>query len=178
MHSCREISWWVPVTSQLKLAKLEFRRSFPLQVILRLTTACVVVFALVALCLPRWIPDLQFDWARGFVQCMAALAAIILACFVIMMVPPRVTVTAGNVVVQQGQSCRRFRRQDLAELRLVEGGGVCPILLLRTRSRNEPRLYPVARRVCLVSLRRLIAEPVPGSSISDHADSFCEGNRV
>lgn len=156
-----KLSWWVPLRHQAEQAKREIPKLFSPAVLARIVLGCVLVFLAAAYLLPQRFPEVEFDWLFAFLKCLGVLAVILAMCCLIALVPPKVMVTAKGIAVLQGQHWKRYPYAELAELRIVDDAGPCPMLLLRSHSQREPRLYPISARIQVHELRVLIDEHNP-----------------
>jgi hypothetical protein len=155
MKTTSTLSWLVPTSFQFEEAKRELAKALPPAAIVRLVLSVFIIIALAAHYLPKYIPDLEFDWTSALLKCLGLLIAILASCVLIVMLPPQVQVTRKGIFVSQGQSRARFAYAELAELR-IEDRDTNPTLVLRPRDRPAVRRYAISPRVDLNALKEIL----------------------
>ena len=150
-----KLSWWVPLAFQFAEAKREFPRVFPVSVVIRLILAVVAIVALAAHYLPKYIPDLEFDWTTGLLKCLLSLVLLVASCWLILILPSRVNVTPIGILVSHGQSSVHFPYAELAELR-IEDQNTMPTLALRRRNQSSLRRYGISAKINLETLQQTL----------------------
>ena len=145
---------------QFKEAKRELRKSLPLSAIIRLVFSVVIIIALTAHFLPKYIPDLEFDWTSALIKCLCFLGLILAMCVVISILPPQVQVTPNGIAVSQGQSHAFFPYAELSELRIDEDTSP-PVLILRRRDQPASRTFAVSAKVDLPALHATLDKHKP-----------------
>jgi hypothetical protein len=146
-----KLSWWVPFAFQFSEANREFPRVFPVSVVIRLVLSVVVVVALASHYLPKYIPDLEFDWVAALFKCLLALVLLVTSCWLILILPSRIQVTPSGISVSHGQSFIHFPYAKLAELSIDDQHAI-PILTLRRTDQSISRRYGISAKIDLPTL--------------------------
>jgi hypothetical protein len=151
-----KLQWCVPMTYHAEEARRELSAIFSPAAIGRIILATLAIFAMAAYLLPKWIPELEFDWVSALVKCMGVLVLILAVGSALSFIPPIVRLTTKGVLVTQGQSSTLYPFAELAELRIEEPGPRFPMLVLRLRSQQEAKRYPISPKIKLDDVRTWI----------------------
>ena len=147
------ICWWEPMARRRPEVMAELAQVYSPTALLRIVGAVLLVTALAALLLPRWLPELDVNWGLALLKALGVGAVLIAVSAALCLLPRRVSVDARGIYVGEGQSGRLYRFTDLAECRLDESERS---IYLRRPGRTRAVRIDIAAAVDLARLRALL----------------------
>lgn len=152
------------VFTPLGRGQTRIKKTFSLAVLIRILVATILVFIVTRHMLLKHIPDLEFDWILAFFTCLGVLVLILAMGCLASLVPTMIMMSSRGIVVNQGQSSRLYRFDDLVELRIDENKAF-PMLIFRTREQAKPFEYAISPKVSLEELCAFIEKVKVGTRI-------------
>jgi hypothetical protein len=158
MEKTQTLSWSIPFAIHKQNAIVEIKRAFPAIALVRIAIVFTAIFLPIRFLLPRWLPDLDADWAELYFVPIFGMGLLIGFLCLVSFLPPRISVTIKGIMVQAGQHGVLHRFTDIASIRVDETTKPYATLKICLLGQQKDKEYPIAPTIPINGLASRINE--------------------
>ncbi len=151
-----KITWSVPFSAHKDAALAALRMIFSAMAFVRMALLFTVIFFSVRYALIRTWPEIEVHWIRVFLVCIGSMFMLAGMGCVAALSPPRITVSAKGVFVNNGQSGTWYFYKDMASIHIDDHATPFAVLCVSFLTGRPTAKYPIDPQVSLDDLRSTI----------------------